>query len=320
MTRPILEVKGLSKAFAVKSGLFKRTQGWVHAVSEVDLQIFPGETLGLVGESGSGKSTLARLILRLIEPTAGQVFFQGQELTGLGHKEMSQKRSGIQMVFQDPLDSLNSRWTIGQILQEPLAIQGTLSHPEREARVSELLSQVGLEPAMKQRFPHEFSGGQRQRVGIARALALRPQLILADEPVSALDVSVQAQILNLLKDLQEELGLSFLFIAHDIHVIRYVSHKVAVMYLGRIVESGPAEVLAKNPLHPYTQALWASVPNLGSPKTSSSPLPGEVPSLIHPPGGCPFHPRCPKATAPCLEHRPGLKEMAPGHFVACPYS
>ena len=319
MSAPILEVKGLSKAFPVKSGLLKRTQGWVHAVSEVDLTIAPGETLGLVGESGSGKSTLARLILRLIEPTAGQVFFQGQELTGLGHQEMSKKRSGIQMVFQDPLDSLNSRWTIGQILQEPLAIQGTLNPKEREERVGELLAQVGLEPTMKQRFPHEFSGGQRQRVGIARALALRPRLILADEPVSALDVSVQAQILNLLKDLQEQLGLSFLFIAHDIHVIRYVSHKIAVMYLGRIVEMGPAEQLAKNPLHPYTQALWASVPNLGGPEKSASPLRGEVPSLIHPPGGCPFHPRCPKASAACLEQRPLLSEAAPGHFVACPY-
>ncbi|MDT8445434.1 MAG: ABC transporter ATP-binding protein [bacterium] len=319
MTAPILTLKGLSKSFPLKGGLFNRVKNWVHAVQEVDLELLPGQTLGLVGESGSGKSTLARLILRLIEPSAGQVIFRGKDLTQLGHRQMIEQRRGIQMIFQDPLDSLNARWSIGQIIAEPLEIQGQLNRQEREAEVARLLELVGLSVQAKDRFPHEFSGGQRQRVGVARALALKPQLILADEPVSALDVSIQAQILNLLKDLQEELGLSYLFIAHDIHVIRFIAQRIAVMYMGRIVELGDAQELSNHPLHPYTRALWAAVPSIDAGPGLCAPLQGEVPSLINPPQGCAFHPRCPIARPDCSVVRPKLTEIQPGHWAACPY-
>lgn len=320
MSQPILELKGLSKAFPIKGGLFNRVQRHLHAVQEVDLELKAGQTLGLVGESGSGKSTLARLVMRLIEPSAGQVVFGGTDLTELNHKEMIEHRRGMQMIFQDPLDSLNARWSVGQIIAEPLEIATKLNKTERDREVDRLLDLVGLNYSAKDRFPHEFSGGQRQRVGIARALALNPKLILADEPVSALDVSIQAQILNLLKDLQDELGLSYLFIAHDIHVIRFVAQDIAVMYMGRIVERGSAKSLSENPQHPYTQGLWASVPSIDGPPGVSAPLKGEVPSLIDPPGGCAFHPRCYLARPECSHQRPQLAALHPNHWVACPFA
>ena len=313
----LLKVEGLSKNFGLKAGFLGRTKHWVKAVQDVHLEIAPGETLGLVGESGSGKSTLARLILRLIEPTGGRVHFDGVELTGLSHQEMTKHRAGIQMIFQDPLDSLNARWSIEQIIAEPLEINGW-SKEKRRARVEELLSIVGLDKAALDRFPHEFSGGQRQRIGIARALALSPKLILADEPVSALDVSIQAQILNLLKDLQDQFGLSFLFIAHDIHVIRFISHRIAVMYMGRIVELGSSEAIGSGPKHPYTRALMASVPEAQVGAQEFQPIEGEIPSLIDPPPGCPFHPRCALAQTECKAQVPELLQKAEGHWAACP--
>ena len=313
---PLLKVTNLSKSFGIKSGVLGRTQHWVKAVQEVSLSLNPGETLGLVGESGSGKSTLARLILRLIEPTSGEVEFKGEKLTRLDHQAMAKHRAGMQMIFQDTLESLNARWSIHQIIAEPLEIQGW-EKSRQQARVQELLKIVGLDLAVLSRFPHEFSGGQRQRIGIARALALSPQLIVADEPVSALDVSIQAQILNLLKDLQEQFGLSFLFIAHDIHVIRFISHRIAVMYMGRLVELGPAQKVGSSPLHPYTQALMASVPSIELGSKEFKAIEGEIPSLVNPPNGCPFHPRCPLADEHCKAQVPPFIEKSAGHLSAC---
>jgi oligopeptide transport system ATP-binding protein len=313
---PLLEVKNLRVHFAQGQGVFRRSAGSVKAVDNVSFQIAPGETLGLVGESGCGKSTLGRAILRLIEPTSGEVSFGGMNLLKLGREEMRAKRRELQIVFQDPFSSLNPRMTVRQIIGEALAIHKLGANgEERRKRVAELLEQVGLDAGHATRYPHEFSGGQRQRIGIARALAVSPKLIICDEPVSALDVSVQAQVVNLLQDLQGRLGLTYLFIAHDLAVVEHISQRVLVMYLGRIVESGPAEVVIRSPRHPYTKALIAAVPKGKS--SEGEILGGELPSPLKPPGGCPFHTRCPVAEGRCRSEVPGARVVGEGHSVAC---
>ncbi len=326
----LLEVEGLSKEFTVRGGLFGGSGKKLHAVSEVSFSIAPGETLGLVGESGSGKSTLGRCVLQLIAPTRGSVRFEGQELTTLSARGLRPVRRHLQIVFQDPYGSLNPRLTVRKTIGEPLRLHGlATSADEEQTQVAELLRRVGLRPEHMDRYPHEFSGGQRQRVGIARALAVRPKLLVCDEPVSALDVSVQAQIVNLLKDLSDDLNLSYLFIAHDLSVVRFMSQRVAVLYLGRIVELGPAEALYETPKHPYTQALLRAVPTIakgGRPRAVDAPrrglpLASDVPSPLAPPSGCPFHPRCPAAQPGlCDRERPLPREVGPGHQAACHFA
>jgi oligopeptide/dipeptide ABC transporter ATP-binding protein len=317
MTRAaLLQVEGLVKHFPVRRGLFGRVAGAVRAVDGVSLQIAAGETLGVVGESGCGKSTLGRLVLRLIEPSAGSVRFDGSELGTLDAAALRAQRRAMQIIFQDPYASLNPRMTVGQTLAEPLMLHGLHTGRHRE-RVAELLQTVGLAPEHAQRYPHEFSGGQRQRVGIARALAVEPRLIVCDEAVSALDVSVQAQVVNLLQDLQRRFGMAYLFIAHDLAVVKHIATRIAVMYLGRIVEIGPKDALFAAPRHPYTQALLSAIPTPEPGLTCERVLlPGDVPSPMSPPAGCHFHPRCAHARELCAQRAPLLEEHD-GHAVAC---
>jgi oligopeptide transport system ATP-binding protein len=315
---PLLEVSDLLKHYPVRKGVLRRKVGTVHAVDGVSFSLGKGETLGLVGESGCGKSTVARTILRLVEPTAGSIRVNGRDITHLGKRELRPVRRSMQIVFQDPFASLNPRMTAGDIVGEPLSVHGIAEGNKKRERVAELFEQVGLRPDQTQNYPHQFSGGQRQRICIARALSLEPSLIVCDEPVSALDVSIQAQVINLLIDLQRKHGLSYLFIAHDLAVVAHISHRVAVMYLGRIVEIANKSELFVNPRHPYTQALLASVP-VANPKAKRlTPLiEGDVPSPINPPSGCAFHTRCRYAMDRCRSETPRLVAAGDGHQVAC---
>jgi oligopeptide/dipeptide ABC transporter ATP-binding protein len=319
VSAPLLEVRDLVKRFPVRRGMFSRVSGWVGAVDGVSIDVRQGETLALVGESGSGKTTTGRCVLRLEDPTSGSIRFEGVDLLALPPGEMRRMRRHIQVIFQDPWGSLNPRMTIGSIVREPLDIHKVGSgRAERDAMVGRLLERVGLDPAMRDRYPHEFSGGQRQRVGVARAIALRPKLIVADEPVSALDVSVQAQVINLMVDLQEEYGCAYLFIAHDLALVERIADRVAVMYLGRIVEEAPAAELFRNPVHPYTRALLQAIP-VPDPERARerAVLEGDPPSPVEPPPGCRFHTRCPVAVDACRRDDPALRVVAPGHRAAC---
>src|SRR5688572_24022158 len=315
----LLEVKNLKVHFPVKHGLFSRVKAHVKAVDDVSLELKPGETLGLVGESGCGKTTLGRAIIRLIEPTAGQIHFDGEEITRLTGAELRARRRKFQMIFQDPYGSLNPRLTVEEIIGEAIDIHKLAeTKTARQKRIAELLHAVGLNASNSQRYPHEFSGGQRQRIGIARALAVEPKMIVCDEPVSALDVSVQAQIINLLQDLQQQHGIAYLFIAHDLAVVEHISHRVMVMYLGKVVEMADAKTIIREPRHPYTQALLSAVPVV-DPKSKRKRivLPGDVPSPINPPAGCHFNPRCPVVLDRCRTQPPPLREVSPGHWVSC---
>jgi oligopeptide/dipeptide ABC transporter ATP-binding protein len=317
MNNQLLEISDLRMHFPVKGGVMLRAKAWCKAVDGVSLAIKPGETLGLVGESGCGKSTLGKCIVRLNKPTGGSIRYEGKDLATLSEKELKPIRRDIQMVFQDPVESLNIRQTVGEIIEEPLIIHGIGTPEERKTKVAELLSRVGLQPDAGSRYPFEFSGGQRQRIGIARALALNPKLIVCDEPVSALDVSVQSQILNLMLDLQKEFGLSYLFIAHDLAVVKHISDRIAIMYLGKIVELGDAEEIFRNPLHAYTKALISAIPEANPHRVKDRIiLRGDVPSPINPPAGCAFARRSWMDCPPEWLDRPGeFKEVSPGHWV-----
>ena len=316
----LMRVTSLTKHFPVKRGLLRRVKGFVRAVDGVDLSLSKGETFALVGESGSGKTTLGRCMIRLIEPTSGDVSFDGESLMSLPAKELRKRRRHFQLIFQDPYGSLNPRMRVAKILAEPLEVHAVVAKHERRARVLELLGLVGLSERDADRFPHEFSGGQRQRIGIARALATEPQLVIADEPVSALDVSVRAQIINLLSDLKEKFGLTLMIIAHDLAVVEQISDRVGVLYFGRLVELGPTAEVFAGPSHPYTVSLLSAVP-VADPggRRERIILPGEPPSHLDPPTGCPFHPRCPIARERCASEEPALEELGPGRTVACHY-
>jgi peptide/nickel transport system ATP-binding protein len=318
MTEPLLQVRDVKTHFPVRGGLLGRVSGTVKAVDGVSFDVRRGETLGLVGESGCGKSTLGRSLLRLIDPTAGSIRFEGQELTGLSQRELRPLRRRMQLIFQDPYASLNPRMTVRDIIGEPFAIHGLARGREREEKVLALLELMGLPREAMESYPHEFSGGQRQRIGIARSIAMRPDLVIADEPISALDVSIQAQIVNLLVDLQRELKLTYVFIAHDLKIVEYISTRVAVMYLGKIVELADAADLYRLPRHPYTQALLSAVP-VPDPdhKKARIILQGDVPSPLAPPPGCAFHPRCPHAFERCRRETPPLYDLGNGHTAAC---
>jgi peptide/nickel transport system ATP-binding protein len=320
--QPLMKLEGVKKHFPITRGiLFQRKVGQVHAVDGVDLEVYPGETIGLVGETGCGKSTTARLMTKLLDVTEGKIWFEGQDITGFSRRQMQPLRRELQMIFQDPYASLNPRKTIGSIIAEPYLIHRTVPKPKIKGEVQQLMELVGLNPEHYNRYPHEFSGGQRQRIGVARALALRPKMIVCDEPVSALDVSIQAQILNLLEDLQDEFNLTYIFIAHDLSVVKHMSDRVAVMYLGRIVEMAPGDTLYENPKHPYSGALLSAIPIpdpiLAAQRTRIT-LEGDVPSPIDPPSGCRFHPRCPRAQFPkCREDDPALTPHHRGQLAAC---
>lgn len=320
--KKILQVRNLVKHFPVRGGFLQRVQGWVEAVDDVSFEIYEGETFGLVGESGCGKTTVGRTILRLIPATSGDVIFDGKNLLAMPEKELKKLRAEMQIIFQDPYSSLDPRLPVGESIAEGLRIHTDLNARERHELVVDVLQRVGMGPEHARRYPHEFSGGQRQRIGIARALALQPRFIVCDEPVSALDVSIQAQVLAILKELQQEFGLTYLFIAHNLSVIEHFSDRVGVMYLGRMVEIADRDDLYANPLHPYTQALFSAIP-VPDPtaKRQRIILEGDVPSPLNPPSGCRFHPRCPIARLPhCSQDDPQLRELRPGHFAACHYA
>ena len=322
--QPLLRARGIKKYFPVRRGFLQRVVGFVKAVDDVNLDVRSGETLGLVGESGCGKSTLGRSLLRLVEPTAGTIEFDGRDITKIGATAMKPIRAEMQMIFQDPVGSLNPRMSVGDIVGEGLLVHGMKKRQDREKITRDMLRRVGLRPEYANRYPHEFSGGQRQRIGIARALALSPKLIIADEPVSALDVSIQSQVLNLLVDLRQEFGLTYIFVAHNLAVVSYISDRVAVMYLGQVMELSDAEELYKNPLHPYTKSLMSAIPQPDPDHLRNrTMLTGDVPSPFNPPSGCPFRTRCPLAKEKgtqngiCAEERPKLEAKKPGHLAAC---
>jgi len=318
VSEALIEVERLVKHFPIKQGIFARVTGYVHAVDGVSLRVMKGQTMGLVGESGCGKTTAGKTILKLLEPTGGTIRYNGEDITRYKRSQMKGLRREMQIIFQDPFSSLNPRHTVSAIIAAPLEIHKLVDPSQKEDRIADLMRKVGLSAAAMRRYPHEFSGGQRQRIGIARALAVNPRLIVGDEPVSALDVSIQAQILNLLEDLQDELDLTYIMIAHDLSVIRHIADVITVMYLGKIFESAANRELYRNPLHPYTRALLSAVP-IPDPerKPQRMILKGDVPSPIDPPAGCRFHPRCPKRFEPCDKTEPEFKFVAEGHGVAC---
>lgn len=318
---PLVEAIHIKKYFPIKGGIIKRTIGHLKAVDDISLQIYKGETLGIVGESGSGKSTFGRVLLRLLAPTDGQIIFNGVDITRLRNSQLRPLRKDMQIIFQDPFASLNPRMSIQELIEEPLIIQKNLSKKEREQQVIEMLDKVGLRASDRMKYPHQFSGGQRQRISIARALIVRPKFVICDEPVSALDVSIQSQVLNLMKDLQDDLGLTYLFISHDLSVIKHISDRVGVMYLGRIVELTSKKKIYKNPLHPYTQALISAIPVVDvkekEKKREKIILKGDLPNPADPPSGCSFRTRCPLAHERCQLERPELVEVEPNHYVSC---
>lgn len=316
----LLDVQHVKKYFPIKGGILKRTIGHLKAVDDISFTLYEGETLGIVGESGSGKSTLGRVILRLLEPTDGEILFKDVNISHINQRKLRPHRRDMQIVFQDPFASLNSKMSVGELIEEPLLVQGDISKEERKERVNHILEKVGLRTSDKVKYPHEFSGGQRQRISIARALIMNPKLVICDEPVSALDVSVQSQVLNLMKDLQDELGLTYLFIAHDLSVVKHISDRVAVMYLGRFAELAPKKKLYERPLHPYTQALLSSIPVIHKEEGEQHEkqiLTGDLPNPADPPSGCTFRTRCPFAFDRCKVERPELVEIERDHFVAC---